>query len=451
MKENDIDIEKNTSNNEREKKQKKNENEIVEITEEEIATDNLLDEESEKSINLVNNHNEKLIEARKERIYEKSKLELKKNSVRYKIKPALIATMAIIIILTIYFLIEFGPIVGININNNSKISEESKIDVITTESDIYETYNGELLVYSNNNVSTYNNHCQKTWSYNITENFTPNIYIYNEYMIIANNSNGTIYMFENKKEIYSKKIEGIIHNVYIDDFGNIAVEYSTTGYKKIIGVFDRNGRSKFDTYLSSSPLIEVKIIDSCKKLLVAQANSNSFKVGVTLSIVDSTKSEDNIKEICKLDNNLLYDVNIQGQYAIVLLDNKICKVDLNTGNISDIKKFDDSQPLFVTIYDDYYICLSKELNKENNSYNILTSRYNGIDISNIEVQNSPKLLYRSGILNYFIYQDCIQVVNKWGVEVKTIPIEFIPKDVIIFNNEKSIGLVYTNKIYVINI
>ena len=119
MKENDIDIEKNTSNNEQEKKQEINQNENVEITEEEIASDELLDEESEKSINIVNNHNEKLIEARKERIYEKSKLELKKNSVRYRIKPALIATMAIVIILVIYFLVEFGPIVGININRNS--------------------------------------------------------------------------------------------------------------------------------------------------------------------------------------------------------------------------------------------------------------------------------------------------------------------------------------------
>lgn len=415
---------------------------------------NTLDEEAEKGINIVNTHNEKLIEDRQERLYEKSTQKVEeKNDVRYKVKPIFICLLTVIIILIVYGLFEYGPIFGFNINRNSKISEDSKIDIVTNESDIYKMYNQELLIYSNNVVSTYNNYLQKTWSYSLSESFTPNIYINNSYMAIVNNSNGTIYMFDNKREIFNKKIDGTIQDVYIDDYGNIAVEYSTTGYKKIIGVYDKSGKSKFDTYLSLSTIIDIKIIDNCKKLLIVQASTNSFNVGITLNIVDSTKKENNISELCKFDNNMLYDINVQGQYAICLLDNKISRVDLNNGNVSDIEKFDNSQLLFVAIYKDYYTYLSQKLNNNNseNNYTIVTKQYDGINISELEVSNTPKILHNSGLLNYLVYQDSLQVVNKWGIEIKNIPMEFIPKDIIVFNNEKSIGLVYTNKIYIVNI
>lgn len=450
-KKNNKNIKKNTSNIPKRNEEIINIDELdMDYNEEEILPG--LDEEVEKGIDIVNTHNVKLMEDRQERIRENinGKLE-EKNNVRYKIRPTLIGSIIVIIIAVIYWLFEYGPIFGININRNTGIIEENKIDIITGECDIYKMYNQELLIYSNNMVSTYNSYCQNTWNYELTENFTPSIYINNEYMVIANNSNGTIYMFDNKKEIFSKKIDGTIQDIYIDNYGNIAIEYSTTGYKKIIGVYDRNGKNKFDAYLSSNTIMDVKIIDNCKKLLIAQANSNSFKVGITLSIVDSTKTENNITELCKFDNNLLYDINVQGQSAIILLDNKISKVDLSNGSIMDIKTFDDNQPLFISLYDDYYTYLIKELSSQKEGYTITTTQYNGTNISEMEINNSPKMLYNSGLLNYFVYQNSLQVVNKWGIEVKNIPIEFMPKDVIIFNNEKSVGLVYTNKIYIVNI
>lgn len=453
MKEKNKKIKKNTSNEKNtEDNLKEIENIVMNMVEETSNEDSLLDEDAEKGINIVNSHNERLMEDRQERLYENSSERINKNNnVRYKIRPLFITTLVVIIVLVIYILFEYGPIFGINISKNTGISEENKIDIITTDNDIYKMYNQELLVYSNNVVSTYNNYLQKTWSYELSENFTPSIYINDNYMVIANNSNGTIYMFDSKREIFNKKIDGKIQYIYIDEYGNIAVEYSTTGYKKIISVYDRNGKNKFDTYLSSNTIIDVKIIENCSKLLIAQANSNSFKVGVTLSIVDSTKTENNITEICKFDNNLIYDINIQGQNAIILFDDKISKVNLNNSNVSDIKKFDDNQLLFVAIYKDYYTYLSKKLDDSEDKYTVVTTQYDGINISEVNLNNSPKILYNSGLLNYFIYQDSLQVINKWGIEIKNIPIDFMPKDIVIFNNEKSVGLVYTNKIYIVNL
>ena len=144
-------------------------------------------------------------------------------------------------------------------------------------------------------------------------------------------------------------------------------------------------------------------------------------------------------------------MTIQGQNIIILLDNKIIRLDMNTGAVTDLKDFDSNQLLYVTLSDNYYIYVEKELNSQKDSYTITTARFDNSIIGTYEIENSPKTLKTSGILNYFIYQDNLHVINKWAVEVKEVSIDFPPKDVVIFDNEKSAGLIYTNKIYIVNI
>ena len=118
--------------------------------------DTALDKEAEKGIDIVTSHNEKLKEDREERIYENKGEKKENREIRYKIRPLLVAFITVIIITIIYVLFEYGPIFGINISKNSGISEESKINIITGDEDIYRMYNQELLVYSDGMISTYN-------------------------------------------------------------------------------------------------------------------------------------------------------------------------------------------------------------------------------------------------------------------------------------------------------
>ena len=190
---------------------------------------------------------------------------------------------------------------------------------------------------------------------------------------------------------------------------------------------------------------------SSDKLLLITSNSSSFNIGTTLSIVDGTKNENNINEVAKFDNSLVYDCVVQNQNAILLLDNKIVNCNLSTGNVSDVKDFESSQVLFASLSKNYYILVEKNLGKEVQDYMINTLRLDSTNISQTNVVNSPKMFKSSGYLNYFIYQDKLQVINKWGVELKNIDITLPPKDIVIFNNEKCVALIYSNKIYFVNI
>ncbi len=429
-------------------------------TEVEILKEKRFNSKLSEGIAILNKHNKKVKLIREGRIskpYQNINKELSKEEdekSQIKINFIGIFLMMFVLIVIIYLFFEYGPIFGISLNKDVGLVEKNKINITTTEEDIYDMYNNEILIYSNQNISTYNNYGEKTWNYTLEQTFTPEIYIYNQYMIVSNNSTGNIYFFDNKKESLNKKIDGTIKNIHLDESGNFAIEYESAGYKENIAVFSKKGQLLYTAYLSNNSVIDIKMLDNAKKLVIVQSENTSFKSGINVSLVDSsvtTENENsNIKTIVKLDNNLLYDLTIKEENIIMLLDNKIIKCNINTGETTEIKSFSDEQMLFVQLENDYYLYLEKSLNEKSDKYNFENVKFDNTKISSNQIINAPKILKNDGLINYFVYQDKLEVINKWGIVLKDIKIGSSPKNIIIFNNEKSVGLVYTNKIYIIN-
>lgn len=406
-----------------------------------------------EGFNIVNHHKEKVNKEREERKEKnKVKIELRNDNFgkRKKRKIFFVLILSLIIILFLVF-VHFAPIIGISINKKNGISEDNKIDIVSTESDIFDNYCSDLLIYSNQKIITYNKNGHKNWEHQLSTQFTPSIYIKDKYMVVANNKNGIIYFFENKKEILNTKIDGEINEVFIDESGYFAVEYYTNGYKKMLGIYSRNGKNLYNVYVSSDPIIDVKILNNSKELVVIQTNTSSFKVGMNILMVDTTK-ENELKQIATLDNNFIYNLTINGRNLIMLLDDKIVKCNIDTKDISTIYSFDLNQLMFISMSNNYYSFIAKELNEENdNRYTLTFNRFDNTKISNSNILNTPKFIKNSKFFCYLVYQDKLQVFNKWGIEVKDVNIEFPPKDAVIFNDGKSIALIYTNKVYIVNL
>lgn len=420
----------------------------TDITEEELA----------KGIEIVNSHKEKQEDKRKSRIG-KTLVEVKNELVTQKEieeenershKRFKVIVFFLIIAIIIYLFFYFGPILGISIYKNSGIDENNKIDISSTASDYYDTYCNDFLMYTESKLVTYNLNGKKNWEYELQEVFTPKIYITDKYMAVVNTANSTIYFFENKKERFTKKIDGDISCVYINENGNIVVEYSTSGYKKILSTYTKSGKLLYTTYLSVSSILDVKFMQDDKKLLVVTSDSTTFNISTVLNIVDSSKEQDNMQEIAKFEDSLIYDMKIKNKNAIILLDSKLVNCNLETGTVTEIMNFNDTQILFNGLSDNYYTYVEKELGEQSKDYNIKTMRFDNTDISTTKDENSPKFMKNSGYLNYFVYQDKLKVVNKWGVIIKEIEITFPPKDIIVFNHEKSVALIYSNKVYFLN-
>jgi len=433
---------------------KKNKNSSIDSSElldidqlEEIKEKNL-----ELGIEIVNKNKEELEFEREERFrrFATGKT-LDRDKVKYNFSAKTIILVVLFLVVVIYLLHEYGPIFGIHFRNKQYNLEDHKIELVTTDRDIYKMYNQEILVYSNNNIKTYNNKGKITWDYTFSENFTPSMYIEGKYLIITNDSTGTIFLFENKKEILNKKVDGIIKNVFMDKYGNFAVEYTNaSGYTSMVSVYNKSGKNKFDIYLPQEPIVSLTLLDYATKALVVQADATAFNIGLKFKFIDTSLPEDkNIKEVASLDNQFIYDINIQGNEVYALLDDKIICIELNTGNIKEIKSFQNTQMLYVAIKYNYYTYVEKNL--DSNKYIIESFNYRGNSISNMNIDALPKSFVGGNLINYYIYQDRILAVNKWGIELRDIETTFTPKQVIVFNDEKSLALIYTNKIYIIDL
>ena len=406
-----------------------------------INNSEINNEDLSKGIEIANKYNTR------KKIERDKRIKKDINKEERKIKPIIICLIWGIILILLFIFLYYAPLFGISINRSNGIDEDNKIDIVSTDSDIYESYCSDLLIYSNQKITTYNSRGKKNWEYELSSKFTPNIYIKNQFMIVSNNSNGKIYLFENKKEILNTKIDGEIDEIFIDENGNYVVEYSTSGYKKVLGVYSKKGKNLYNAYLSSNPIVNIKMIDNAKQLVVIQTNTSTFKSGITVSLINSA-SEENINEIATFDNNFIYDLTIQNRNIIMLLDDKIVKCNIDTKDVANIYTFDSSQVMFIGLSSNYYSLISKELkDNQENAYSLISNRLDNTNVSKNKITDSPKMFQNTSVLNYIIYQDSLQIINKWGVEVKNIKLDFPPKNIVIFNNGKTIALIYSNKIY----
>lgn len=439
------------------KKRNKNKNSSVFLEEEnQEKIDTAIDEDIAQGIEIVNRNREELENQRNERINKFARNAngkmLERPKVRYQISGKTIICICVFIVLVAWILYDYGPIFGIHINNNyTKSIGENKIELVTKDSDIYGMYNEQLYVFSNSTITTYNESGEVTWNYTFSDSFSPNIYVEGKYMLVTNNSTGMVYLFENTNEILNKKIDGVIKNSFLDKYGNIALEYTnTSGYNNIISVYDKKGNSKYDAYLSQENIISLKMLDNANKVIFSEAVTNSSSIGIKFRMIDISKEEsEQIRDIVSMDNLFIYDFTIQGEYIYALLDSKIVSININNGNVNILKDFSNAQMLFVALNDNYYTYLERNL--QDNKYVTENVNYEGTKISTTYVDSVPKNMISSEFVNYYIYQDHIYILNKWGVELKEMSIDFTPKKCIVFNDNKSLALIYTNKIYIVNL
>lgn len=436
------------------KKRNKNKNSSIFLEEENIE-ENSLERDISQSINIVNRNREELENQRKDRINKFERTAggqlIERPKHRYNVNFKVIVTICIIVITLVWILYDFGPYYGIHIKPIDTDINSSKIELVSKESDVYGEYNNELFVYSNNCITTYNENSKVTWSYTFSESFTPSIYVSGRYLLVTNDSTGMTYLFEGHNEILNKKIDGKIKKAFLDKYGNIAIEYSAnSGYNNIISVFNKKGDNTYNIFLNQDTIIDLKLLDSAQRIVVCEAVTNSSTIGIKFKEIDISKDEnERIKDVISLDNQFVYNFMIQGRDIYALLDNKIVKININTGNTTELKKFDSTQLIFVALNDDYYTVVERDATQE--AYNVQNIGYSGNIVSTSKLEALPKNMISTDIVNYYIYQDNVKILNKWGVDLGERKINFTPKKCVTFNNSKSLALIYTNKIYIINL
>lgn len=375
------------------------------------------------------------------------------NKINISLKPIIIMLATIFAVFLIYIFFKYCHVFGISFSNNNTFEKSIKLDINLLDNSKILTYNNNLLIYNGKNIKAYNNKGKEVFTYNLEDQFVPEIYVKNKYLAISNSSNGIIYFFEDNEEILNKKIDGKIINIYLDEKGNFAAEYSKTGYKRILDVFNKKGKKIYSINIDGSGISDLISSDLSKKVYIIQTDTSSLSVGLSIKYIDVTKNEFILQEIKKVENAILQNSLISGNNIFLLLDRMIIKIDTKKVKTKEILNLTEEPISHIAISNNYYALIGDTIIEESeiSKYKMGIYRYDNTNTFLGEVTNIPEKIYTKGDLIYMLYQDRLQISNKWGMVIRDINIGFSPKEIVAFNNGKSYGIIYSNKVYLLDI
>ena len=393
----------------------------------------------DKGINILMEYKKFTKEKRKERVNSESTN--KKNILRLII----ISIIIIITCILIYFFIQFAPILGIKLYNSNK--DNINIQNVDYSNSIIQKYNENLIIVEGKNIKTYNEKGKVIWEYNFEHTFKPEIYIKDEYMIICNKQNSTIYLFNNHKQILTKKIDGKINDIYIDSYGNFIIEQNSSIYNKKILLYNKKGVLKEEINMNSDIIIDINILNNAKELVILTANTQALRINSSIKYINLKNKEENIKELYMLSDEIIIEHKIVNNELVILTDKNLIMFSLETNNINKIQSIDNSVIDNIKFNSNYYGLITAE----NNEYYLKTYNYNLENIITNKIGRLPNNMKISKYIIAVITDTKLTIYNKWGTLLKTIDIKFEPMNIVILNNSKTLALIYGKSIEFINL
>lgn len=214
------------------------------------------------------------------------------------------------------------------------------------------SYKGKILILENNLLTAYNTNGNEEYKLEI-EISNPIFRASGNYLCIGEKNGQKIYVISDKNILWQKDLEGSISDITINSNGYLAVATTGTIYKTIVQTFDNKGEEQFNTYVSSTYVIDMSISPDSKYFAIAETNFSGIIIQSNIKIISIEKAKKGDKDsIIYTHSNTQGDLIINIEYQTkneltCVYDNhvEVIKDGVNT-NISDFSK---EETLFVEL------------------------------------------------------------------------------------------------------
>ena len=276
-----------------------------------------------------------------------------------------------------------------------------------------------------------------------------------KYLAVAENGGSKLYLISSTEMKWEKDIDGEIYRVSINKNGFITVLLKNTTYKSIVVVYDLEGKELFRTYLATNYAIASEISNSNKYLAIGEIDYSGTVVKSIVEMIDIDLVKDNPQDsviyayesesgriltnikfnteneaICMFDTYIQKVTALSDERLYDITDDNIF-VDINLeNNIIDVGK--ETSGLFSY---EYQINFKNTVGKSDNLYILENDLPKKIKVTNN--------LVCVNLLNE------VRIINSSGWLLKRYTTNSEIQDIVVGNN--IIGIVYNNKIEIINI
>lgn len=332
---------------------------------------------------------------------------------------------------------------GLVLNKEIQDDDVTKIDLISSNSKIY-PYKNEVLVCNYDGIVSYNEYGKQTWKLDLKGAVDDYINTAGEYLQIINHDKSLVYVYKDKYETSRIKIDGQILSGIINKKGYSVIEYTTTGSKTILGIYDSKGNLEYNVKLSNNIIGKYVVSDDLKYLAYVDVNIKGISVSTNVVLVELNNNS--VKTIYSSDSSLVYELNFNGNDLVYKLDEEVIYHNIKNDKKSITTLEDES---IVNIDIDRKKYAYTEFN--NGKYFLNVGNIGGKISKNIEIKEMPKhFIYDNG--NIFVcYQKSITVYNSFKMLLKEYDSSMVITKPIIFGNGRNVAFLVSNKLIMFGI
>lgn len=391
---------------------------------------------------------------------EEGELRIKKINRKKIVITALIVTIAVFLIIVVGLYVSNRQIrewIDKNIFRK-EIEQDSvaTIDLVEEQQGNIYAFNKYIGILNQTKFTIYNNTGSEETSIDIQIS-NPVFSSANRFLAIAENGGQKFYLIEDKNISWEAEIDGNISQIYVNKNGYVAVLITGTSHKTVIKVYNPsgNGKEMFTTFLASTRVVDVSISNDNKYLAIAEVDTSGSIIQSSIRIMSIDKAEKDptnslektyTSEAGRLITNIKYQnksklicmytdgiTEIEDENENVLVDNKNKKITFQSIDIENT------------------ICYIEE---KSSGLFTADSVVNIIDIDNKEtkqyiVNYVAKEIYTYGNIIALNLGTEIEFINTGGWLVKRYIANQEITNIVVSDNIA--GIVYRDKIEIINL
>ncbi len=335
---------------------------------------------------------------------------------------------------------EFGLVI------NKKITDEDvvKVDLISSNNKIYSYYN-EVLIADSDKITTYNKYGRKTWEIKMQGAIDAKIVTNGKYLQIINTDKSIAYVFNDKYETAQIRVDGKILSGNINSKGESVIEYESSGNKKILAIYDKHGKAKYNVKLSNNTIGQYILSEDSKKLVYVDVNINGISAASSIKLVE-LKDSAKVVELATEENSLIYEMDLIGAKLTYRTDKDIVQLDINTNKE---KKSSIEQAGVVSLDLDRNKYSYVEFN--NGKYLLGIKSIGGKDKEKVEIKEMPKHYIYLKDKVYVCFQKEMYVYNNYRMRIKEYNSDMVITKPVILGEGNNIAFLVSNKLIIYTI
>lgn len=278
----------------------------------------------------------------------------------------------------------------------------------------------------------------------------------NRFLAIAENKGQKFYLLEDKNISWQAEIDGNISQIYVNKNGYVAVVITGTSYKTVIKMYDPQGKEMFTTFMGSTRAVDVSISSDNKYLAIAEVDTSGTLIQSSVRIMSIDKAEkgqteDSLGETYTSEaGKLITNIKYQDRGKLICMyTDSITEIESDQENI--IVNSSDKKITFQSIELENNMCYVEE---KSSGLFTADSVVNIVNSSNKEtkqytVNYVAKEIYTNGSIIALNLGTEIEFINTGGWLVK----RYIANQEItsIVVSDSIAGIIYRDKIEIINL